>query len=35
MKIVIAKLRENAKTPYKKHINDAGYDFMLLFMVES
>lgn len=26
MKIVIAKLRENAKTPYKKHINDAGYD---------
>ncbi len=26
MKIVIAKLRENAKTPYKKHVHDAGYD---------
>lgn len=26
MRVVIAKLRENAKTPYKKHVNDAGYD---------
>ncbi len=26
MKIVIAKLRDNAKTPFKKHMHDAGYD---------
>lgn len=26
MKIIITKLRENAKLPYKKHLHDAGYD---------
>lgn len=26
MKIVIAKMRESAKTPFKKHLHDAGYD---------
>lgn len=26
MKVIISKIREDAKIPYKKHINDAGYD---------
>lgn len=26
MEVKFLKLRENAKLPYKKHINDAGYD---------
>ena len=26
MNITIARIRDNAKIPFKKHVNDAGYD---------